>query len=63
MALLSLLQMPCELTHHRHCRHRISPLTNVARSCCIGIKGGKIHTLSPLFSSDEIEGAQIVDAE
>jgi len=54
------LQMPCKSARRSH---QTKLLMCVARPCCIGIKGGKIHTLSPSFSSDEIEGAQVIDAE
>jgi hypothetical protein len=62
MVLLSLLQMLCQSIRHLLSR-RIPSLMYVARPCCIGIKDGKIHTLSPSFSNDEIEDAQIIDAE
>ncbi|KEQ99274.1 hypothetical protein AUEXF2481DRAFT_36590 [Aureobasidium subglaciale EXF-2481] len=31
--------------------------------CCIGIKDGKIHTLAPAFTSEEVGDARIIDAE
>jgi dihydropyrimidinase len=30
---------------------------------CIGVKDGKIHTITLAFSQEELQGAEIIDAE
>ena len=46
-------------------RHRTSqPRSSVdSRSYCIGVKDGLIRTLAPSFTAEEMEGAEIIDAE
>jgi dihydropyrimidinase len=31
--------------------------------CCIGVKYGKIQSLAKVFTEDELDGAEIIDAE